>query len=185
MILFVSNIYRNTQAGAYLSELYDVDDNIKLQTSASKSLPNTPKNGEIERKRTRACSAVVNAKHRMKDDFRGLDAYLEKKYLETHGNYLASDENYNNNANICTKESNLKYSTNVQDRANTRLQLLDDTYYSSSSIFSIENGEKPKLLSSQEISKSSSLFKNDLVKNTDRASNNDIETSLETGPYLS
>lgn len=118
----------------------------------------------------------------MKDDFRGLDAYLEKKHLEMHGNYLESDENYNNNMSICTKESNLKYSMNVH--TNTQLHLLDDTYYSNSSIFSIENGKKPKL-SSQEISKSFSLFKNDLVKNTDHASNNDIETSLETGLYLS
>ncbi|KMQ94347.1 hypothetical protein RF55_5513 [Lasius niger] len=42
----------NTQPGACLSDLYDVDDNIKLQTSASKSLPNTPKNGEVEQTRT-------------------------------------------------------------------------------------------------------------------------------------
>ncbi|XP_011266943.1 protein KIAA0556 isoform X1 [Camponotus floridanus] len=170
----------NTQAGAYLNDLYDADDNIKLQTSASKSLPNTPKNEEVERKKMRACSAVVNAKHRMKDDFRGLDAYLEKKHLEMHGNYLASDENYNNNVRIYAKESNLKYSTNVQDRANARLHLLDDTYYSNSSIFSVQNGEEPKLLSSQEISQSFSLLKNDFIKNIDQASNNDIETDVET-----
>lgn len=133
----------------------------------------------------RACSAVVNAKHRTKDDFRGLDAYLEKKHLEMHGNYLASDENYNNNVRIYAKESNLKYSTNVQDPTNTRLHLLDDTYYSNSSIFSIQNGEEPKLLSSQEISQSSSLLKNDFIKNIDHASDNDIETDVETGPYLS
>lgn len=102
-----------------------------------------------------------------------------------HGNYLAPDENYNNNVRICAKESNLKYSTNVEDRANTRLHLLDDTYHLNSSIFNIQNGEEPKLLSSQEISKSSSLLKNDFIKNIDHASNNDIETDLETGLYLS
>ncbi|CAL1686508.1 unnamed protein product [Lasius platythorax] len=165
----------NTQPGACLSDLYDVDDNIKLQTSASKSLPNTPKNGEVEQTRTRACSAVVNAKHRTRDDFRELDAFLERKQLEMHDNYLASDENYSNNARICDKESNLEYSTNVQDRANTRLHLLDDNYYPSSSAFSIQSEEKSKLLSSQETLKSSSLLENDFVKSSiDHASNNDL-----------
>ncbi|XP_029663843.1 protein KIAA0556-like [Formica exsecta] len=165
----------NTKPIACLSDLYDVDDNIKLQTSASKSLPNTPKNGEVKQTRTRACSAIVNAKHRTRDDFRGLDAYLERKQTEMHSNYLASDEYYSNNARICDKESNLEYSTNIQDRANTRLHLLDDNYYSStSSTFSIKSEEKAKLLSIQETSKSSSLLENDFVKSIDHTSNNDL-----------
>ncbi|KAL6425657.1 hypothetical protein ACFW04_009638 [Cataglyphis niger] len=162
----------NTQPVACLNDLYDVDDNIKLQTSASKSLPNTPKNGEVKQTRTRACSAVVNAKRRTRDDFRELDAYLERKQIEMHGNYLASDD-YCNNARICNKESNLKYSTNVlQDHANTRLHLLDDNYYSST--FSIKSEEKPKLFSTQETSKLSSLFENDFVKSKNHASNNNL-----------
>ncbi|XP_070152139.1 katanin-interacting protein-like isoform X2 [Polyergus mexicanus] len=165
----------NTKSNACLSDLYDVDDNIKLQTSASKSLPNTPKNGKIKQTRTRACSAIVNAKHRTRNDFRGLDAYLERKQIEMHSNFLASDEYYSNNARICDKDSNLEYSTNVQDRANTRLHLLDENYYSStSSTFSIKSGEKAKLLSTQEISKSSSYLENDFIKSIDHASNNDL-----------
>ncbi|XP_029174067.1 protein KIAA0556-like isoform X2 [Nylanderia fulva] len=165
----------NIQPGACLNELYDVDDNIKLQTSASKSLPNTPKN-EVEQTKTRACSAVVNAKHRIKDDFRDLDAYLEKKQLELHSNnYLAPVENYDN-ARICdNKESNLEYKcfTNVQDHVNKRLHLLDDNYYSSSSAFSIQSEEKSKL-SSQETLKSFSVLENDFVKSNDHASNIDL-----------
>lgn len=171
---------RNTQPVACLNDLYDVDDNIKLQTSASKSLPNTPKNAEVKQIRTRACSAVVNAKRCTRDDFRELDAYLEKKQIEMRGNYLAFDD-YCNNARICNKESNLKYSTNVlQNRANTRLHLLDDNYYSST--VSIKSEEKPKLLSTQETSKLSSLYENDFVKSINHASNNDL---LRTGSYIS
>ncbi|KAL0122229.1 hypothetical protein PUN28_007165 [Cardiocondyla obscurior] len=73
----------NNEPSASLSDLY-INGNIKLQTSASKSLPNTPKSEQVQvkQRKMRVCSAVINAKHRTKDDFHELDAYLERKRME-------------------------------------------------------------------------------------------------------
>lgn len=136
--------YRTNQPS--LNDLY-IDANIKLQTPTSKSLPNTPNSEQVQvkRRRTRACSAIVNAKHRIKDDFHGLDAYLERKQMEKHGTYLPS-ENYNN-AKTLNEESSFEYRiVNVSNRADTRLHSSDDNYPNSCS-FITQNEGKPKLLS--------------------------------------
>lgn len=99
-----------------------------------------------------------------------------------HDSYLTSNEYYSNNARICGKESNLEYFTNVQNHTNTQSHLLDDNYYSCTSfIFSVQNKEKPKLLSSQEISESSSLLENGFIKGIDHASNNDLLYIINIG----
>lgn len=130
-----------------MSNLYDIDGNIKLQTSTSKSLPNTPKNEEVQIKqtKTRACSAVVNANR--KDDFRGLDAYLERKQMEKHGSYLTS-ENYNN-TRTCNEESDLQHPTHVQNCIDTQLHLLADSSCFNSSEFIIRDEEQSRSLPSQ------------------------------------
>lgn len=150
-----------------MSDLY-IEANIKLQTSTSKSLPNTPKNEQVrvKRRRTRACSAIVNAKHRTKnDDFVGLDAYLERKRMEKHGAYLAS-ENYSDDK-TCDEESYFEYPTNVNvlTRAATRLHLSDDDYPNSFA-FSIQNEGRSKLLSGQyqETFQFFTLVENEFVK---------------------
>lgn len=84
---------RNNQSSASLSDLY-VDANVNVQTSTSKSLPNTPKNEQMQvtRRRTRASSAVLNPKHRIANkDFHGLDAYLERKRMEKRSSTLLQD----------------------------------------------------------------------------------------------
>ncbi|KYN33321.1 hypothetical protein ALC56_12032 [Trachymyrmex septentrionalis] len=142
----------NNQPNSYqsnLSHLY-IDANIKLQTPCtSKSLPNTPKSEQVQvKRRTRACSAIVNAKHRTKNDFHGLDAYLERKQMEKHGIYLTFG-NYNNDK---TGNEDQSYSehriSNVPNRADTRLHSSDDNYLNDST-FSTQNEENSKLLSGQ------------------------------------
>jgi len=137
-------------------------------------LPNTPKTEEIQVKqdRMRACSAIVNARH-TKDDFRGLDAYLERKQMEKHDNHL-THENYNNNRVTSDERFNFEYSTHIQDYVDTSLHLSDDNY-STSPTFGMQNEEKPnqsKSLSNQhqEIFTSSILSKNNFVE--DHVSNN-------------
>lgn len=161
---------RNLQSNTHVNNLYDIDGNIKLQTSTSKSLPNTPKNEEVQinQTKTRACSAVVNANR--KDDFRGLDAYLERKQMEKHGSYLTS-ENYNN-TRTCNEESNLEYPTHVQN-TDTQLHLLEDNY-SNRLEFIVRDEEQSESLSSQyqEIFKFSISFENNFVEDPSRTSNN-------------
>ncbi|KYM94775.1 PREDICTED: uncharacterized protein LOC108780832 [Cyphomyrmex costatus] len=154
----------NNEPSSYqsnLSHLY-IDANIKLQTPTSKSLPNTPKNEQVQVKRkTRACSAVVNAKHRTKNNFHGLDAYLEKKQMEKHG--IASG-NYSDNK-TSDEESYFEHRlSNVSNCADTRLHLSDDNYLNGST-FSIQNEGNPKLLSGQyqEILKSLRLMSNNSI----------------------
>ncbi|XP_067212805.1 katanin-interacting protein-like isoform X2 [Linepithema humile] len=158
------------QSNTHVSNLYDIDGNIKLQTSTSKSLPNTPKNEEVQIKqtKTRACSAVINANR--KDDFRGLDAYLERKQMEKHGSYLTS-ENYNN-TRTCNEESNLEHPMHVQNSTDTQLHLLDDSYYLNSSEF-IRDEEQSRSLPSQyqEIFKFSISFENNFPEDTSHTSN--------------
>ncbi|XP_011703976.1 PREDICTED: uncharacterized protein KIAA0556-like isoform X2 [Wasmannia auropunctata] len=122
------------------------DNNIKLQTSTSKSLPNTPKNEQVQvkRRKMRACSAVVNAKHRTKDDFHGLDAYLERKQMEKQGTYLTS-ENYSNDKTPY-EESYFEYRiSNISNHADLRLHFPDDNYLDSSAFSAAQNEGKPKL----------------------------------------
>lgn len=157
--------YRDTEPSASLSDPY-IEATIKLQTSTSKSLPNTPKNEQVrvKRRRTRACSAVVNAKHCTKDDdFVGLDAYLERKRMEKHGAYLAS-ENYSDDK-TCDEESCFEYLTNVPNHVATRLHLSDDDYPNSSA-FSVQKEGRSKLLSGQyqETFQFFTLLENEFVK---------------------
>jgi hypothetical protein len=131
-------------------------------------LPNTPKTEEIQVKedRIRACSAVVNARH-TKDDFRELDAYLERKQMEKHDNHLTR-ENYSNNRMTSDERFNFEYSVHIQDYVDTSLHLSDENY--STSPFGMQNEEKSnqsKSLSNQyqqEISTSSISSKNDFVE---------------------
>lgn len=143
--------YRNNQSSSYQSSLSDlyIGANIKLQTPTSKSLPNTPKNEQVQVQQTRmrACSAVVNAKHRTKDDFHGLDAYLERKQMEKHGMYLTSENHSDDETR--EEESYFEYQVpNVPNRADARLHLSDDNYRDSPA-FSTQNEGKPKSLSGQ------------------------------------
>ncbi|XP_071570324.1 katanin-interacting protein-like isoform X4 [Temnothorax nylanderi] len=132
------------QPSASLSDLY-IDADIKLQTSASKSLPNTPKNEQVQvkRRKTRACSAVLNTKHRTKNDFHGFDACLERKQMERRGtlqSLASSNKNYWDE-----EEFYLEHQIpNVSNRADTRLHLSDDNC-SNSSAFSTQNEEKSTL----------------------------------------
>ncbi|XP_025997368.1 katanin-interacting protein isoform X2 [Solenopsis invicta] len=129
--------------------------NYKLQTPTSKSLPNTPKSEQVKRKRTRVCSAVVNTKHRTRDDFHGLDAYLERKQMEKRCVYLPSEND--NNAKTCDEEHSFEYRIlNVPNCADTRLHLLDDAYTPNRSSFITQNEETPKLLSDK-------LYKNFII----------------------
>lgn len=92
----------------------------------------------------RACSAVVNAKHRTKDDFHGLDAYLERKQMEKHGTYLTS-ENYSNDKTPY-EESYFEYRiSNISNHADLRLHFPDDNYLDSSAFSAAQNEGKPKL----------------------------------------
>jgi len=141
-------------------------------------LPNTPKTEEIQLKqdRMRACSAVVNARH-TNNDFRGLDAYLEKKQMEKHDNHLTC-ENYSNNRVITDEKYNFEYSMHIQDYVDTSLHLSDINYFTNPA-FNLQNEEKTNQFKSlsnqhQEIS-SSILSKNDLVK--DHVSSNDLPIS--------
>ncbi|XP_036144382.1 katanin-interacting protein isoform X2 [Monomorium pharaonis] len=139
------------EPSASLSSLY-FDANIKLQTPTSKSLPNTPKSEQVKQKKIRACSAVVNTKH-TKDDFYGLDAYLERKQMAKHSMYLPS-ENYNNAK--AHEESSFEYQIlNVPNRADTRLYLSDDNYPNNSNFIKHNEG-KLKLLSDK-------LYKNFII----------------------
>lgn len=166
----------------HLDSLYDNDGNIKLQASTSKSLPNTPKSGEVQvkQRRTRASSAVVSAKRRTKDDFRKLDAYLERKQMEKHGDHLES-KNYSNNTGSYDEKIDFKYPS-VLNYADAKLHLLDDNHYLNNSAFSIHE-EKLKLSSKyQDLNlKSEVSIKNDFIKDVNQyTSNND----LHTGWYL-
>lgn len=182
MYLISISLYRDAQACMHLNNRYDNDGNIKLQTSSSKSLPNTPKSGEVEvkRRRTRASSAVVNAKLHMKDDFRKLDAYLERKQMEKHDGHSAS-KSYGNNAESYAEEIDPKYSC-VHDYADTRLHLLDDNYYSIKSArrkSGTQSKNETKLLFDQEIPEASITLENDLVKDTNyHATNHDLLTGI-------
>ncbi|KAG5345966.1 K0556 protein, partial [Acromyrmex heyeri] len=140
----------NNQPNSYqsnLSHLY-IDANITLQTPCtSKSLPNTPKSEQVQvKRRTRACSAVVNAKYRTKNDFHGLDAYLERKQMEKHGMYLTFG-NYNDDKTGDEDQSYFEHRiSSVPNRADTRLHLSDDNYLNDSTC-STQNEGNPKLLS--------------------------------------
>lgn len=162
--------YRAMQVSTHLNNLYDNDGNIKLQASTSKSLPNTPKSGEIQikQRRTRASSAVVSAKRRTKDDFRNLDAYLERKQMEKHGNHLAL-KSHSNNTRSYDENSDSKYPL-VHNYTDTELHLLNN-HYLSNSAFNIQNEEKLKLWSKQ--------------YQEDSKSDISIENDLQTGWYLS
>ncbi|XP_077263295.1 katanin-interacting protein-like isoform X2 [Temnothorax americanus] len=133
------------QPSASLSDFY-IDADIKLQTSASKSLPNTPKNEQVKvkRRKTRACSAVLSTKHRTKNDFHGFDACLERKQMEKRGtlhqSLASSDKNYWDEEEIYFEHQ----IPNVSNRADTRLHLSDDNC-SNSSAFSPQNEEKSTL----------------------------------------
>ncbi|XP_032669024.1 protein KIAA0556-like [Odontomachus brunneus] len=173
----------DTQTSSHLNNLYDNDDNIKLQASTSKSLPNTPKSGEaqIKQRRTRASSAVVSAKCRTKDDFRNLDAYLERKQMERHGNHLAPKSHSNS-----TESYNEKVQTeypSVHSYTDTRLHLLNN-HYLNNSAFGIQNEEKIKQLSEQyqEDSKSEISIENDLQ--TEKFYRNFIIPELPSGDSL-
>ncbi|XP_018307585.1 protein KIAA0556 [Mycetomoellerius zeteki] len=139
----------NNQPNSYqsnLSHLY-INANIKLQTPTSKSLPNTPKSEQVQvKRRTRACSAVVNVKHHTKNDFHGLDAYLERKQIEKGGMYLTFG-NYSDDKTGDEDQSYLEHRiSNVLNRADTRLHLSDNNYLNDST-FSTQNKGNPKLLS--------------------------------------
>ncbi|KYM79311.1 hypothetical protein ALC53_10251 [Atta colombica] len=141
----INNQPNNYQSN--LNHLY-IDANITLQTPCtSKSLPNTPKSEQVQvKRRTRACSAVVNAKHRTKNDFHGLDAYLERKQMEKHGMYLTF-RNYNDDKIGDEDQSYFEHRiSSVPNRADTRLHLSDDNYLNDST-FSTQNEGSPKLLS--------------------------------------
>ncbi|XP_026830568.1 protein KIAA0556 isoform X2 [Ooceraea biroi] len=170
----------STQSSTQLSNLCDTNSNIKLQTSASKSLPNTPKTGEMQvnQDRTRACSAVVNAKH-TENDFRELDAYLERKQMEKHDDHSAR-ENYGSDRVTSDERFDFEYSTRIQDYADTSLHLPDANYSTSSVALGMQNEEKPNPLSSQyqETSKSSISLKNNFAKDIDHISNNDLPTEF-------
>ncbi|KAL6262367.1 hypothetical protein P5V15_007456 [Pogonomyrmex californicus] len=161
-----------TQPSTSLSDLY-IDASIKLQASASKSLPNTPKNEPVQfkRRRIRACSAIVNAKHRTQNDYNGLDAYLERKQMEKHDNSLTHSINYSDNKTY-DKESYFKYFTNVENDVDVRLHLSDNPDDCSSLSFSTQNEGKPELLSDQEIVKSFILHEDDFAKCLNHLSNN-------------
>ncbi|XP_025161585.1 protein KIAA0556 isoform X2 [Harpegnathos saltator] len=167
------------QASTYLNNLYDNDGNIKLQASTSKSLPNTPKSREIQvkQKRTRASSAVVSAKRCTKDDFHKLDAYLERKQMEKHGNHLAL-KNHSNNTGSYSEIADSKYPPVYNYMDTKQIQLLDDNHYLNSA-FSIQSKEKQKLSSRQyqENSKSDISVESDFVKDVNEyTSNNAFQT---------
>lgn len=149
-------LYRNNQPNASLSDLY-IDANVQLQTSTSKSLPNTPKNEQlqIKRRRTRASSAVVNAEHRAKNDFHGLDAYLERKRMERHSALQdsAASKDYSDDKTRDEDESYFEYRIPVPSRADTRLRLSDDNFPSSFAL-STQNEGKSKLSGRYPFSKS-------------------------------
>jgi len=91
-----------------------------------------------------ACSAIVNAKHHAKNNFHGLDAYLERKQMKKFSTYLAF-ENYSDNK-IHNEESYFEYRIpNVLNCTDTRLHSDDD--YLNSSVFNTQNEGKLKLLS--------------------------------------
>lgn len=178
---FFFNVYRDTQASTHLNSLYGNDGNIKLQASTSKSLPNTPKSGEVQvkQRRTRASSAVVSAKRRTKDDFRKLDAYLERKQIEKRGNHLASN-NYSNDTGSFDEKVNFEYPS-VQNYTDTRLHLPDDNHYLNNSVFSIQNKEKLTVSSKQYQedlnSKSEFSIENNSIKDVNQyTSFNDFHT---------
>lgn len=154
-----------------------------MQTSASKSLPNTPKTGEVQVKqdRTRACSAVVDAK-RTKNDFSGLDAFLERKQLEKHDAHSAGEDYSNNSLTSCDERFNLEYSMRIQDHADAPLHQSADNY-STSLPFSTQNEEN--LLSSQyqETSKSSSSLKTESAKDIHHISSTDLPTGVSQYPF--
>lgn len=169
------NIYRNILSNTEPSNLYDIDDSVKVQPTASKSLPNTPQNGEIQvkQKRTRACSAVVNAKRRVQNDFHELDAYLERKQMEKHG--------YGDNTKTSNEEFNLEYLMCIENSKNSiNTQLYEN--YSNSLAFCVQDEEKPKLLSDQyqESFKPSTSFEINFAKDTNLSWN----SHLSSGHYL-
>jgi len=87
----------------------------------------------------------VNAKHYAKNNFHGLDAYLERKQMEKFSTYLAF-ENYSDDK-IRNKESYFEYRIpSVLNCTDTRLHLSDDDYLNSS-VFNTQNEGKLKLLS--------------------------------------
>ncbi|XP_014472494.1 PREDICTED: uncharacterized protein KIAA0556-like [Dinoponera quadriceps] len=169
----------DTQASTHLKSLYDNDSNIKLQASTSKSLPNTPKSGEVQikQRRTRASSAVVSAKRRTKEDFRKLDAYLERKQMEKHGNPL-TPKSHSNNTGSFNEKVDSKHPS-VHNYTDPRLHLLDDSHYLNNLTFSVQNEEKLKLLSKQhqEDPNSEISVEDDFVKNINQhTSNIDVQT---------
>lgn len=145
-----------------------------MQASTSKSLPNTPKSGEIQvkQRRTRASSAVVSAKCRTKEDFSNLDAYLERKQMEKHGNHLALT-NLSNNTGSYNGEVNSKYPS-VHNYKDTRLHLLDGNHYLNNLTFNIQSEEKLSSEQYWEDFKSEILVKNDFIK--DQHTSNDFQT---------
>ncbi|XP_011865392.1 PREDICTED: uncharacterized protein KIAA0556-like isoform X2 [Vollenhovia emeryi] len=153
----------DNQPSASLSDIY-IGDNIKLQPSTSKSLPNTPKNEQVQvkRRRTRACSALVSAKHsRTRGDFHQLDAYLERKQMERHGTLQnlpqASSRDYSYHQICGQEESYFDHGTpnEIPNRAATRLHWSDDNFPNCSA-FSTQNDGKSKLLSDK-------LYKNFII----------------------
>lgn len=142
---FFFSFYRNNQPSASLSDLY-IDANVKLQTSTSKSLPNTPKNEQLQIQpgRTRASSAVVNAEHRTDNDFHELDAYLERKRMERHGAFResAGSEDYDDDRTRDGMESFFEYRMpSVPSYADARLCLSDDNSPSSSAFGARNEGK--------------------------------------------
>lgn len=144
-IISYTNFCRNAQSHKRLSNLCSVDDNIKSQTCSSKSLPNTPKNEEIQDKeqRIRASSAIENIQNHTKEDFCGLDAYLEKKLLEKCDDY-SECKNYDNNMGIYNETINCTYSCNY-DSVDSELFLLASNLCSNNSACNIQNEEILKL----------------------------------------
>lgn len=90
----------------------------------------------------------MNVKHHTKNDFHGLDAYLERKQIEKGGMYLTFG-NYSDDKTGDEDQSYLEHRiSNVLNRADTRLHLSDNNYLNDST-FSTQNKGNPKLLSGQ------------------------------------
>lgn len=88
-------------------------------------------------------------KHRTKNNFHGLDAYLERKQMERHDTLqnLTSSKNYSDNEICNEEESYFEHRIpNVPNYADTRLLLSDDNCPNSSA-FSTQIEGKSKLLS--------------------------------------